>query len=554
MKSGDEMDLIGQKTYMLSEIKDSDNNPILHENDFIPYHTGDYLKRCSIYYISDIHLDEKIAKRFGENNNSIEVEEYIKILADLLIDSVKTELLIRKYLLIAGDVSASFNYSKIFYNRIIERNIIKPQRIIVVLGNHELWNQDKIVDNDVDEIINMYKDFFNEIGITFLYNDLLVINSSQVVIREQELLKMSDSELLSITKESDLSIFGGIGFSAYNYSFNALNGLYLDTITTLNQDKSLTNEFYSLYKKIKKILYERKMIVLTHNPKQDWSDDAYNPNWLYINGHTHRNVYEKNQYMQLYADNQIGYYNEKIKLKRLDYSLKCNIFMDYSDGIHEISLEDYLHFYYKMGYLISCKLKGTFFLLKKKGIYMFLYRNEYGKLYIMNGGKNNKIISNDIEYYYKNMDNYAFIIKEGTKSYYDFINKVSDYIKSIGGSGKIHGTIIDIDYYNHLYINVYDGTITPYWALSIDDKIVYPSLKELISNHCPDLIDNYNKSNSLVSINNSVIPLNGEYYEDTKMYKESRIMRKIQYFIDDNIIRLWNDNLLEDKDIRLLIE
>ena len=185
---------------------------------------------------------------------------------------------------------------------------------------------------------------------------------------------------------------------------------------------------------------------------------------------------------------------------------------------------------------------------------MFLYRNEYGKLYIMNGGKNNKIISNDIEYYYKNMDNYAFIIKEGTKSYYDFINKVSDYIKSIGGSGKIHGTIIDIDYYNHLYINVYDGTITPYWALSIDDKIVYPSLKELISNHCPDLIDNYNKSNSLVSINNSVIPLNGEYYEDTKMYKESRIMRKIQYFIDDNIIRLWNDNLLEDKDIRLLIE
>ena len=38
------------------------------------------------------------------------------------------------------------------------------------------------------------------------------------------------------------------------------------------------------------------------------------------------------------------------------------------------------------------------------------------------------------------------------------------------------------------------------------------------------------------------------------MYKESRIMRKIQYFIDDNIIRLWNDNLLEDKDIRLLIE
>ena len=31
-------------------------------------------------------------------------------------------------------------------------------------------------------------------------------------------------------------------------------------------------------------------------------------------------------------------------------------------------------------------------------------------------------------------------------------------------------------------------------------------------------------------------------------------MRKIQYLIDDNIIRVLNDNLLEEKEIKLLIE
>ena len=31
-------------------------------------------------------------------------------------------------------------------------------------------------------------------------------------------------------------------------------------------------------------------------------------------------------------------------------------------------------------------------------------------------------------------------------------------------------------------------------------------------------------------------------------------MKKIQYLIDNNIIRVWNDNLLEEKEIKLLIE
>ena len=94
--------------------------------------------------------------------------------------------------------------------------------------------------------------------------------------------------------ESQLTIFGGIGFSGYNPNFNASKLIYFDALPTLEEDKKLTNKFNSLYTKLKDCLSNRKIIILTHHPKQDWSTDNYNSNWIYINGHTHKNVYEKN--------------------------------------------------------------------------------------------------------------------------------------------------------------------------------------------------------------------------------------------------------------------
>ena len=89
----------------------------------------------------------------------------------------------------------------------------------------------------------------------------------------------------------------------------------------------------------------------------------------------------------------------------------------------------------------------------------------------------------------------------------------------------------------------------------MDYKIVYPSFQELLSNHCPKMLENMNSNkNELVVMKNELIPSGGEFYEDTKIYRESMIMKKIQYLIDDNIIRVWNDNLLEEKEIKLLIE
>ncbi len=530
------------------------NVPMLHENDVLPYQSGDFMRRISICYISDIHIDNKIASKFKDHATEKEIEYYVKTIVDKMIDSMPSEV-VGKFILIAGDVSSSFKISKIFYQKLVERNRISSKKIICVLGNHELWNLDRASDNNVDSIVKLYKKMFDELEITFLQNELLVIGDDFEIITESEIESMTEDALKKRTLESQLTIFGGIGFSGYNPDFNASKLIYFDALPTLEEDKKLTNKFNSLYTKLKDCLSNRKIIILTHHPKQDWSTDNYNSNWIYINGHTHKNVYEKNSDKQLYADNQVGYFNEDVRLKRIDYSLKCNIFNDYEDGIHLISLEQYLLFYRKMGYSISCKLQGEFYLLKKNDILMFVYKNDKGNLYIMNGGRQNRLKYKDIEYYFNNMDNYSIIIKEGTKSYYEYINQLSDYIKSIGGSGNIHGTIVDIDFYNHVYVNIYDGKIIPYWAASMDYKIVYPSFQELLSNHCHKMLENMNSNkNELVVKKNELIPSGGEFYEDTKIYRESRIMKKIQYLIDDNIIRVWNDNLLEEKEIKLLIE
>ena len=55
-------------------------------------------------------------------------------------------------------------------------------------------------------------------------------------------------------------------------------------------------------------LIEEKLIILTHTPVSDWLSKELNPNWIYINGHTHCNsVVRKQDDTTILSDNQIGY-------------------------------------------------------------------------------------------------------------------------------------------------------------------------------------------------------------------------------------------------------
>ena len=60
------------------------------------------------------------------------------------------------------------------------------------------------------------------------------------------------------------------------------------------------------------------------------------------------------------------------------------------------------------------------------------------------------------------------------------INKIfSNEIKN-WRSGRIHGCIIDIDFYNHVYVNPVNMKVTGYYALDIINKKVYGNIPELL--------------------------------------------------------------------------
>jgi hypothetical protein len=130
---------------------------------------------------------------------------------------------------------------------------------------------------------------------------------------------------------------------------------------------------------------------------------------------------------------------------------------------------------------------------------------------------------------------------------------ISNSVKAIGGSGTIHGCIVDIDFYNHLYINPTNGSITPYFALSIVYKYEYRDIEALLLDKRIDLYDNYKKL--LGEMSEGVKLLRGEtnvesieisrFVPETYMYRSSRIIKSLQYLAEVNIIRIWNDRIME---------
>lgn len=76
-------------------------------------------------------------------------------------------------------------------------------------------------------------------------------------------------------------------------------------------------------------------------------------------------------------------------------------------------------------------------------------------------------------------------------SYTDALLEVSKVIKAIGGVGTIHGCIVNIDYYNHIYINPIDRKLTPYFAYDMEQKHVYKDLYTLLEDKKPILLSGY---------------------------------------------------------------
>lgn len=559
-----------------------------NENDLVP-----------IFYISDIHLLHRVKHRYKQKATQEEVYAFIKDLAKNMATNIPVSAIFsrNRILLIAGDTSSLFDFSEVFYKELVK--YWNPNHIIVVSGNHELW--DPAI--DMEENIRCQRALFKKIGIVFLQNELYCITDDILqglnvkgfheatpnVLNEDQILNMSADDLKLILKKCPIAILGGIGFSGLNEEYNATNLKYGHSFENLPNDEARKKEikesarFESVYRKLENCASENRLIILTHMQKGDWSDSPYVPNWSYVNGHNHRNYCEVNDFRKVYADNQVGYHRESVRLKAFYTDSDYDCFFDIEDGIHTISAEQYMEFY--RGKRLNTnfnRVEGTIYMLKKKEYYMFFF---YGKfcatskkdaLYLLNGGNLKKINGAkpvDIQYFFESLELYVNNVNQLLERYTGAQKRIAQFIRSLGGSGRIHGCIIDVDMptcfggfsYTHVFVNPIDGTVTPYYALDITARIVYRDFKALLENstQCKSLLANYLKLEAENKLDLPALKY-GTYVEEWGeddavfdrggyLYQMSRIIKSLQYCTEKNIIRIWNENILNNEFVKKVV-
>lgn len=503
-----------------------------------------------ISYISDLHLMHKI------KNAKCRSKEDVIYMMQTVIDIILTES--TSITLIGGDVSSEFSVFELFI-KMLRQSVeqlqleygafFKKRDFIFVLGNHELWSFPEL---SMEEIVSKYRAVLEENGMYLLHNDLFYRNEYDDVniISYDELTQLDNSTILKMMRHTRLAILGGLGFSGYNEEFNATDGVYRATIDR-NTEIQESKKFEQLYNKLMSVLTKKNTIIFTHMPMKDWyAEVKYHDNFVYVSGHTHRNIFFDDGVERVYADNQIGYNNENPHLKNFMIEMNYDYFDSYKDGIYEITAQDYKDFFHGKNISMTFNRQvNVLYMLKKQGYYCFIHKTKAGKLSMLNGGAFKKLYVKDVQYYFDNMDKMVAFIEAPLKKYTDYQNSISKEIKKIGGCGRIHGCIIDIDYYNHIYVNPIDLTITGYWASDIINKLVYPNVPKLLKSKCPILYANYlklieeNDTNYLLmkQIKNEVSLLPQEYLE-TDIYKASREIKKMQK-LSSKILTLWYENM-----------
>ena len=289
-------------------------------------------------------------------------------------------------------------------------------------------------------------------------------------------------------------------------------------------------------------------------PLKDWGGEElkHEDGIIYLHGHDHNNYYFDDGKKRIYADNQIGYKGKTLGLKQIPFHYQFDWFKDYQDGIHEISKEDYLMFNRGMNIKISFHSKFIkLYMLKREKTYMFFGLNPKNRLEMLFGGLTMSTHKRGLKYFYDRMLNYSNSIKKYLSKYDAFQKQLSNEIQKIGGLGVIHGCIIDVNFFNHLYVNPLDGHIYFYSATTIRDKYFYPSIGSLLKSQCPSLCDNYQKlidNNKLAILEERRETITDEavHNTDTEMYKFSKLIKKLQYTNNCNVIRSWNDKIAND--------
>ncbi|GFP00271.1 hypothetical protein [Lactobacillus helveticus] len=91
------------------------------------------------------------------------------------------------------------------------------------------------------------------------------------------------------------------------------------------------------------------------------------------------------------------------------------------------------------------------------------------------------------------------------------LNEIAFEIKQFLGDGNIHGSIVDIAYYDHIYLDPMTAKLKIYNALSTMNRTTYSSVRTLLEDRrgkflpmlaeytsCYDMLSAYNKNTKCI--------------------------------------------------------
>lgn len=277
---------------------------------------------------------------------------------------------------------------------------------------------------------------------------------------------------------------------------------------------------------------------------------------------------------------------------------------NFGDGIHDITIDDYWSYYRKFAHTLRPTFSRTHSVkfIKNSGFFMFVSISEKGVPCVLQGGALRRL-ERPLQYYYNRLPEYAATVLQKFSKYWDALYSISKQIQSVAFddkdfaqeyeqykvsckeqgtdeldfetwrqshgsayrfSGNVHGCIVDIDYFNHIYLNPYDGSIAPYYAPSMYMKYVYKNVPSLIAEHRPEMLPAFNRAieastdketTALVladSAKNRAMSILSEQeidtynmpVTDTSMYEVSNRLKLLQAIYDHKLVVVWHDNIL----------
>lgn len=548
------------------------------------------------FYITDLHLESQL----GLTGMTVdEIKGNVAQKVDEMLGGLSKEDMADGVLLIGGDVADSEEVSRIFYDAVSSR-FSGP--IVFVLGNHELWDGCTYAHGEIhqrrtiDEVAAAYKQFNKrtsgfDLKMYCLENEVLVCYKNSMyqnsvefgigyrnagmphgglcVLTEDMLLDADTDDLREFFDECSMIVLGGLGFCGLNQRYNADTGLFRDRVSR-EEDIERSKRFRAVYGKVLSCANDKRVVVLTHTQMEDWTADAPHPGWVYVNGHTHQNGLVKTEDgVAVLYDNQVGYTPKRWHLNQFSLEQYYDPFEAWADGIYQITPQQYMDFNAGRGIQMEYfRQQGDIYALKQKGIYMFMLQYGLG-LYLLRGGQKLNVF-HGLEYYAANLEKYAEKIQMAFKPYRNALDKIAAEVKRFGGSGYVHGSIVDIDFYNHINLDPFNGIIMPYFALYTTGRIGFCSIRELLeSSPIPargsdgkPLLSAYTKLLDAGGVSIlaptvkedalAVVPT--EVLDEKDIYSPSRVMKSIQYLLDKGVVRVWNDAVLAMVDKNALPE